>query len=181
MFTYCENTPANMFDPSGCDPTPQWAVRIVNGNGSYADYVTALSVNPAAWMGSARSVVNRAVEIAETYFDNIALYSEHNKKGTTNPANRNKHEKGQTRKQRDSGKEKGDARRRGNPNKRRNNFGLDDSFPDSRITYLVGAAGATFAVVYLVANDASGIGIADDGAIAPLIPIIWDNVQKFIS
>ena len=44
--------------------------------------------------------------------------AEHHKKGTTNPSNQSKREKGQSRKQRDQGGEKGDVRRRPNPNKR---------------------------------------------------------------
>lgn len=58
----------------------------------------------------------------------IILYKEHTK--NSNPHNKNKHQKGQARKQRDAGGEKGDARRKPNPNKRRqpNNAIVDQSY-----------------------------------------------------
>ena len=50
----------------------------------------------------------------------IIYMAEHKKKGTTNPANRAKHERGQKRKQNDSfGGEKGDARRSPRKDKRK--------------------------------------------------------------
>ena len=42
-----------------------------------------------------------------------------------------------------------------------------------------GAAGML--IFYLVANDVTVIGIADDVAIAPLLPVIWDNMQIITS
>jgi hypothetical protein len=50
----------------------------------------------------------------------IYVASEHSKRGSTNPANKSKHEKGQARKKRDKfGGEKGDARRQSRSGKRR--------------------------------------------------------------
>lgn len=100
------------------------------------------------------------------------------KKGTTNESNRQKHEKGQARKQRDNNGEKGDARRRPNPNKRRPQNSEINIGVDERVLYSVVAVCAVVGVVYLVANDITGVGIADDAAIAPLLPIIWDNAAK---
>ena len=37
---------------------------------------------------------------------------------------------------------------------------------------------ASLAIIYLVANDATGIGVADDVAIPPLAAIIWDTATK---
>ncbi|MCH5298019.1 MAG: hypothetical protein J1E85_10180 [Ruminococcus sp.] len=42
----------------------------------------------------------------------------------------------------------------------------------------IGIVGASLAIIYLVANDATGIGILDDVAIAPLTIIIWDTATK---
>lgn len=50
----------------------------------------------------------------------IKLYKEHT--NGARPSTKNKHEKGQTRKNKDNFGEKGDARRKPNPNKRRPNY-----------------------------------------------------------
>ena len=41
--------------------------------------------------------------------------------------------------------------------------------------------GAGIGIIYLVGNDITGIGIADNGAIIPLFPIIVDNACKIVS
>lgn len=161
-----------MTDNSGCDPVPAWAKRIINGSATEADYQKALSVNAAAWNGSARYTVDEAISIAREH--QSIMTAEHHKRGTTNKSNQQKHEKGQSRKQRDNNGEKGDARRKPNPNKRR-------PLSIQRMISLTIAVGATIGVIYLVANDITGVGIADDAAIAPLVPIILDNVGKAFS
>ncbi|MPN03844.1 hypothetical protein SDC9_151078 [bioreactor metagenome] len=65
IYAYCLNNPVNMADDDGNDPTPTWARNILYGNASAADYAKALSVNPNAWAGSARSTVDRAISIAK--------------------------------------------------------------------------------------------------------------------
>jgi len=66
MFAYCLNNPVNMIDIDGRDPIPQWATRIINGEGTEEDYETALSVNADAWVGYARRTVDMAIEIAKS-------------------------------------------------------------------------------------------------------------------
>ena len=157
MFTYCGNNPVIYFDPSG----NAW---ILNGvyyvyDGSAEDFHRAEHGQPP-----------RAYEYAK----NI-LAAEHRKKGTTSPSKRNKHEEGQARKQRDNGGEKGDARRRPNPNKRRK-YSVNEKVVSGLVI-----AGCVVTIVYLAANDATIVGAADDGAIAAVLPIIWDNVVKITS
>ena len=184
MFAYCLNNPINMIDWDGCDPIPVWATNIINGTASEVDYAKALSVNASAWSGFARYTVDSAIAIATEHstYDNYVLgYSEHHKKGSTNPANRNAHEKGQSRKQRDNNGEKGDARRKSRSNKRKpQNYESNYSIGEKILSGII-VIGSSACVVYLAANDVTVVGACDDAAIAPLLPIIWDNFSKVIA
>lgn len=94
---------------------------------------------------------------------------------TDNGANKEKHEYGQARKQRDKSGEKGDARRKPNPNKRRpssNSYSVDE-----KAVAAVTVAGVGIAIVWVVGNNATGVGVADDAALAGLIPIFWTNIE----
>ena len=161
MFAYCGNNPVNMVDESG------------------KNYSKALkAVISAAILGlmSAISV------IPKNYRNNIVLEAEHRKHGTTNPANRKKHEEGAARKNRDKNRrEKGDARRKPNPNKRRSqniepNYDLGD-----KVLSGFAVLGSAAAVAFLTADDATGIGAADDGAIPIMLEILWDSAKVIIS
>ena len=182
MYSYCGNNPVNMVDEAGSDPVPIWAKQIVAGTATEAEYAKALSVNASAWTGSAGYTVRMAVSLAHEHQAHLmAGAAAHQKKGTTNKANKQKHEAGQARKQRDNNGEKGDARRQPNPNKRRRPSSEINIGVGERIVCGLIVVGATVGVIYLVANDATIIGVADDAAIAPLLPIIWDNVEKIFS
>lgn len=39
---------------------------------------------------------------------------------------------------------------------------------------------ASLAIIYLIANDVTGVGILDDIAIVPLTSIIWDTSTKLV-
>ena len=89
-------------------------------------------------------------------------YKEHNKHGTTNPSNRNKHQNGQARKNRDQNKtEKGDERRKVKRNPKRRTTA-------QRIAGGITIAGLVVALI-VVADDATGVGIADDATIPVII------------
>jgi len=64
MFAYCLNNPVNMIDIDGRDPTPQWATRIINGEGTEEDYMIAFIIDPSHWVGFARTCIDKAIEIA---------------------------------------------------------------------------------------------------------------------
>ncbi len=177
MFTYCGNNPINMLDVWGMDPVPIWAIRINDGTATIADYEKAFHANASQWSGGARYTVDEAISIAKEQYP-ILLYNEHQKKGTTNPSNRAKHENGQARKQRDQHKEKADKRRKDHSNKRRHNM---DALALERVGSAVVVVGATVGVVYLIANDVTGVGVIDNAAIVSLVPIIWDNASKVVT
>ena len=67
MFAYCGNNPVNMVDSDGKDPTPIWALNIVQGKGTPSDFAEALNVYNSgamgAWVGHEKLVQN-AVNIA---------------------------------------------------------------------------------------------------------------------
>ena len=178
---YCFNNAVNLIDLNGKDPVPVWALNIVDGTASRADYQQALSANPGAWAGSARTVVDKAVGIAkeyDDYDDYIFLYSEHKKKGTTNKSNRQKHQEGQSRKKRDHRGEKGDKRREDRSNKRHPQYSESDYSLGDRLFAAICVLGGSLAIVYILGNDVTGIGVGDDAALLPLIPFVVDNASK---
>ena len=106
-------------------------------------------------------------------------YNPHKKKGTTSPHNRNKHEEGQTRRNRDNGGEKGDKRRTPNPNKRRT--ANSSMVILKKVAVCAVAIVAVVGIVYIVANDATVVGIIDDAIIAPLGAIVWECASKVLA
>ncbi len=86
-YVYCRNNPVRYVDPSG-----EFAATATAGAALLSEAVPYIAAGIAA--------------------TGAILFAEHKRKGTTNPANLPKHQKGQKRKQTDKfGGEKGDARR----------------------------------------------------------------------
>lgn len=83
VFAYCSNDPINYKDETGCG-------KILN---KIKNRVTQF--------------VEKAKKKAEKLRNNVIGAAEHKKKGTTNPANKGKHQKGMTRKNRDNHNERG--------------------------------------------------------------------------
>ena len=159
MFAYCLNNPIIRFDS--------------NGN-SWSDVKNWFS-----------NTFNKAKQWVEDLFspgkskDNVQQYNPHKKKGTTSPHNRNKHEEGQTRRNRDNGGEKGDKRRTPNPNKRRT--ANSSMVILKKVAVCAVAIVAVVGIVYVVANDATVVGIIDDAIIAPLGAIVWECASKVLA
>ena len=167
MFAYCGNNPVNRLD--------------ANGN-SWRDVKNWFSEKYNALKKLIRSAISDIDEISRQ----VVCEEEHKKRGTTNPANKNKHQNGQARKNRDKGKEKGDARRKPNPNKRRPpqidipsidipvvKFNEDALYAvDIAILVVIGGA-----MLYIIANDVTGVGVADDVALVALVPVAWERTE----
>ena len=94
-----------------------------------------------------------------------SLYSEHHKKGTTNPSNRQKHDGGERRRNRDARGERGDKKREDRSNHRHRN----EKKNDNKIVAGVALVASVLVLGYLVINDVTGVGVADDWAIAPTV------------
>ena len=177
MFAYCNNNPVNNVDPTGKSPFMTAVLAGATIGFAAMGSIGGVLIS-VGWMGASMgsSACSSSVGAAQP---NV-IAAEHHKKGTTNPFNRKKHEQGKARKQRDHFGEKGDARRTPNPNKRRTQYvepiEPEYSFGDKLLSG-VAAIGAAAGVVYFAANDITGVGTADDGAIEPLLKIIWDNVS----
>ena len=108
-------------------------------------------------------------EVPSTIFG----YKEHKKHGTTNPSNRNKHQNGQARKNRDQNKtEKGDVCRKQNKNTRRMSTGQN-------ILKGLGIFGLVVVLIVVVADDATGAGVADDASIPAIISAITALAAAF--
>lgn len=165
LFAYCGDNPVNYFDPNGTD---------------------CVCITQRVHIGHICED-----EDEDDLFARFGMYAEHSKKGTTNPANKNKHQKGQSRKQRDNRGEKGDARRedRSNKNKNKNKkrknktndisinveYGLEEKIASSVIIL-----GCVAFIAFLVLDDATGAGAADNVAILPLVGVISDKLAILV-
>ena len=173
MYVYCLNNPVNYVDPSGTcahqviGDCNHCLMLILSG-----DEIPEQQTNN---YGSEGDVFDYDVIESPFY-----LYGEHHKRGSTNPKNRNKHEEGQSRKDRDHGGEKGDARRKPNPNKRRIQYDVSEKVVDGIASGVI-IIGASVAVGYVLLNDITGVGVADDGAIGVLIPVIANRVARIVA
>ena len=104
MSAYCANNPIMYWDPTGS--------CYVEKRTSAGTYIGTHWVVQTA-VPSVPGFCNDCKSYGGSSGNNNYVgYSEHNKKGTTNPLNKSKHQKGQKRKQNDKrGGEKGDVRR----------------------------------------------------------------------
>jgi len=132
MYTYCDNNPVMLTDPSGFAPvTIRWGSRgaavselqqFLNSQGyslAVDGIFGALTESAVIGYQSANGLLVDGIVGPQTW-SSVMYYKEHSK--NPSPSNRNKHEQGKARKQRDYGGEKGDARRTPNPNKRRSSL-----------------------------------------------------------
>ena len=166
MFAYCLNDPVNMMDPNGDAPIHHHIT------GGYC---------PICGFRTLPSAKNNTKKDSPTIDPPISFgYNSHHKKGTTNSANRETHENGESRRQRDQRGEKGDARRKPNPNKRRTQQ-ITIYISSEEIVCATTMVVATAGVMYLIANDCTGIGVFDDVAIVPLVRIIWDTSAQVLA
>ena len=175
MYTYCGNNPVNNSDPTGLCYVAQYT-----NVGTYIGTSWVIKTAIPGVSGFCNDCKSYAPNSDDSYY---VGYSEHHKKGTTNPSNKSKHQKGQKRKQTDKmGGEKGDARR---PVDRSNKRHFEVVEPNLEYDYNndiingVVIVVASLAIVYIVANDATGVGVIDDVAIVPLMVIIWDTATQF--
>lgn len=153
MFAYCNNCPVVFSDPSG-----HWSIN---------------------------TIIDQIVDTVETFIEDtftsmgIMLAAEHHKRGTTNRANRQKHEDGLRRKATDAHGEKGDARRpKDRSNKHRvnqmeaveqsttytQNGSMINQSPSifERIGNTTLGIGSIVVVGLLFVDNVTGIGAADD-------------------
>ncbi len=79
LYAFCWNNPVSNVDPSGHDPTPSWAMRINNGQGTEEDFGKALafasSGKISAYAGAAERRINSAIEKAQVYSNINSTYN----------------------------------------------------------------------------------------------------------
>lgn len=135
MYAYCGNNPVNYSDPTG-----YWTAE--NQNQEFAKFLLVIFLGaPLVAIGYTQAMLEALGNTADEFIDNAARvltesydkiieYSPHD--SNKRPSNKNKHQKGDKRREMDDFGEKGDARRTPNPNKRRPNneeYYFDPSFP----------------------------------------------------
>ena len=172
MFAYCFNNPIAFSDYDGEDPVPGWATRINTGNATEEDYIIALSVNPDSWGGFAAIPVQNAIEIARGFEDD--LMGKVKQKPNMKP--RKDKKKGSENRQKTGEREKNVAHPDGEEHSRvpKGNRGT------KKVPIVAKMIITAVSVAYLVGNDASGVGAADDFLIPYQVGILWDLSHQLI-
>ena len=172
MFAYCFNNPIAFSDYDGEDPVPGWATRINTGNATEEDYIIALSVNPDSWGGFAAIPVQNAIEIARGFEDD--LMGKVKQKPNMKP--RKDKKKGSENRQKTGERERNVAPPDGEEHSRvpKGNRGT------KKVPIVAKMIITAVSVAYLVGNDASGVGAADDFLIPYQVGILWDLSHQLI-
>ncbi len=175
MFAYCKNDPVNMADSSGNDPVPAWALHIISGTATESEYAEALSVNPNAWHGSAGYRVRHAIELAKQHFSN-----------KNNEFGRSKNKEFTQRKDKKKGSEnrgKSGARERNvaHPNGEEHSRVPKGNKGIRRIEVGLTLASISAAIIFMVANDVTVVGIADDEMLPEYVELWWDTAQQVVN
>lgn len=175
MFAYCGNNPVNQTDENGLDPIPIWAKNILTGKATPLDYAIALNTNSEAWSGIAGRVVLRAIQRAEIIQKSHPVYTGRNENFTPRKDSR----KGSENRQKSGLRERNIGHKNGEEHSRvpkGNRSGFHKT--EEVIVPVVLIVVSSVAVTYLIANDLTLAGIADDAMILPFSEIIWDNACK---
>jgi len=175
MFAYCKNDSVNMADSSGNDPVPAWALHIISGTATESEYAEALSVNPNAWSGSAGYRVRHAIELAKQHFSN-----------KNNEFGRSKNKEFTQRKDKKKGSEnrgKSGARERNvaHPNGEEHSRVPKGNKGIRRIEASLTLASISAAIIFMVANDVTVVGIADDEMLPEYVELWWDTAQQVVN
>ena len=175
MFAYCKNDSVNMADSSGNDPVPAWALHIISGTATESEYAEALSVNPNAWSGSAGYRVRHAIELAKQHFSN-----------KNNEFGRSKNKEFTQRKDKKKGSEnrgKSGARERNvaHPNGEEHSRVPKGNKGIRRIEVGLTLASISAAIIFMVANDVTVVGIADDEMLPEYVELWWDTAQQVVN
>ena len=113
---------------------------------------------------------------AESDPNDVIIRGGHNKRGSISPHNKNKHQEGEARRRRDQIGEKGDKRREEDrSNKRRSSVSTNNN--RSIIVTGIVALGSLTGITIILADDATLVGILDDGKIFPLIEIFIECMK----
>ena len=185
MFTYCGNNPANYFDESGQDPIPTWARNIVYGVPTAADYVKALSADASAWAGSARFIVEKAKAEAEKNRVFVVGRGKKNQNFTSRKDKRH----GSENRQKSGNRERNIGHQNGEEHSRvpKGNYGstkrmafTNDIVPLS-FQNTVEIALIALAIGFVVANDVTVGGIADDVILGQMVRVLWDLTEKTVN
>ena len=185
MFTYCGNNPANYFDESGQDPIPTWARNIVYGVPTAADYVKALSADASAWAGSARFIVEKAKAEAEKNRVFVVGRGKKNQNFTSRKDKRH----GSENRQKSGNRERNVGHQNGEEHSRvpKGNYGstkrmafTNDIVPLS-FQNTVEIALIALAIGFVVSNDVTVGGIADDVILEQMVRVLWDLTEKTVN
>ena len=185
MFAYCGNNPANYFDESGQDPIPTWARNIVYGVPTAADYFKALSADASAWAGSARFIVEKAKAEAEKNRVFVVGRGKKNQNFTSRKDKRH----GSENRQKSGNRERNIGHQNGEEHSRvpKGNYGstkrmafTNDIVPLS-FQNTVEIALIALAIGFVVANDVTVGGIADDVILGQMVRVLWDLTEKTVN
>ncbi len=161
-----------MSDETGCDPVPIWATHIIAGTATEIEYAKALSVDANAWVGFSGYTVRSAISLAEEH-NNQSYIQKINEKPNMNP--RKDKKKGSEDRQKTGARERNCKPKFGEEHSRvAKGTGGVKKFVAAGVLVVASAA-----MIVIIADDSTGVGIANDVLIGPVAKIWWDAAAAF--
>ena len=179
MHAYCGNNPIMYVDPSGCCYIIQ-----KTSAGTYIGTSWVIQTAVPGVPGFCNDCKSYAPNSGSNYYL-ASSKSNKNTKGGSNWTPRKDSKKGSENRQQSGARERNVAHPNGEEHSRVPKGNGIKRIDETPLEYYINNLGvcmaSAVAIIYLVGNDVTGVGVADDIALIPTVALFWDSASKVFS
>ena len=176
MHSYCGNNPIMFADPTGLCYEPQYTSA-----GTYIGKYWVIKTAVPGVPGFCNSCKSNGSNSGNKYYVESSKNNK-NTKGDSNWTTRKDSKKGSENRQKSGDRERNVAHPNGEEHSRGPKGNGVKHLTETPFEERMGNFGiclaCAVAVIYLVGNDVTGAGVADDVALVPTIALLWDSASK---
>ena len=176
MHSYCGNNPIMFADPTGLCYEPQYTSA-----GTYIGKYWVIKTAVPGVPGFCNSCKSNGSNSGNKYYVESSKNNK-NTKGDSNWTTRKHSKKGSENRQKSGDRERNVAHPNGEEHSRVPKGNGVKHLTETPFEERMGNFGiclaCAVAVIYLVGNDVTGAGVADDVALVPTIALLWDSASK---
>ena len=176
MHSYCGNNPIMFADPTGLCYEPQYTSA-----GTYIGKYWVIKTAVPGVPGFCNSCKSNGSNSGNKYYVESSKNNK-NTKGDSNWTTRKDSKKGSENRQKSGDRERNVAHPNGEEHSRVPKGNGVKHLTETPFEERMGNFGiclaCAVAVIYLVGNDVTGAGVADDVALVPTIALLWDSASK---